>query len=603
LNRCDLFQGTDVLPADERISVFLRGNVTFTADVDLWAEALASDRRVHKSAFPYSATISVPTNNPFYVSPTGDGAPVFINYNFGHDLGPIELSTETVTGVFASGLAWHLGHEWNISAYVEYADVDAREDVDNLVDFGVLSLLLNDPQSTFDPYASTNPGYDVNFFRAESRFRADSGLTTGEVSANGPVLRLPGGSAKLTVGMQFRDEHLLTDSLSAAASSVFANPPVDSRSTFDRTVTSYFSELEIPLVGDANTLPGIKALVASAGVRRENYSDVGGVTIPQLGLSWSPLTSVRLRGTWSKSFVPPPLPNLSETGNLSALFQLPDPRSPNGMTTALVWTGGNSSLRAERAREWSFGLDLNPSALPVKFSATYFSIDFSDRILPTAFFASDLLTNPVDSFRVARNPTTEQIAAVCANSQFSGPQSACGTTSVGAIVDLRTLNAADLTTRGVDLGSRYTRQVGRGTFTAAVDGTYLLAYDLRNSPGGPILPLRNTAEEPLTLKARGSLDWQYGHFGTGLAANYASGYRDITSQPHRNVSSWTTVDVQFRWRLVEGSRGDDLDLRLDAQNVGNSAPPFYNNPSGVGYDPENGTLNGRILTARLEKRW
>ncbi len=605
VNRCNLFAGTDVLPGDQRISGFLRGNVTFSADLDLWAEALVSDRRVHKNTVPYSATISVPSNNPFYVSPVGDGAPVSISYNFGHDLGPIDWSTDTVTGVFASGLAWHLAHNWDISAYLEYADVDAQQDVKNLVDFGVLSLLLNDPQSTYDPYASSNPQSDVNFFRAESRFRADSGLTTGEVSATGPIVPLPGGKASLTVGVQFRNEQLLVDSLSPAARSPFSNPPVDSRSTFSRTVASYFSELEVPIVGDENKLPGITALTVSGGIRRERYNDVGGVTIAQLGLSWSPLTVLRVRGTWSESFVPPPLPSLSESGNLSAVFPLPDPHSPTGMTTALVWTGGNTTLRPERAREWSFGLDFNPPVVPVKLSVTYFKIDFSDRILPTSFLANDLLTNPVDSFRVIRDPTPAQISEVCAHSEFrGGAQASCGTTSVGALIDLRTLNAAKLATRGLDLGSRYTYKAGSGTFTAALDGTYLLAYDLQNSPDSPVLPLRNTAEEPLTLKVRGSLDWQYGRFGTGVAVNYASEYRDITSVPNRNVSSWTTIDVQLRVRLMEGaSRGNDLDLRLDAQNVGNSSAPFFNNPSGVGYDPENGMLNGRIVTARLEKRW
>jgi iron complex outermembrane receptor protein len=607
VNRCNRLANTDVLPSDQRVSFFLRGNATLTADLDVWAEALIVDRRASASAPSASATLSVPAQNPFYVAPKGTafGAPVSIQYNFDSVFGPTADSIDNVTGVFAAGGVWHSRQDWTVTGYVEYANVDAMQTIKNMVDPGALNQVLNDAQSSWDPYSSHNPLTEVSFARAQSSYRAESSLETAQVSATGPVASLAGGKASLTVGMQYRAEQLLTvNQPPTAENPLFVSTAANARSTFARNMASYFGQLEVPVVGADNRVPGVFAAAASAGVRRQDFNDVGGVTVPQFGVSWSPLESLRARATWSESLVPPALPALSQSGNVSAIYQFPDTRSPTGTTTALLYTGGNPSLRPERAREWSAGLDWALPGFPLKLSGTLFQIQFADRILPPQTISYAVLTNPIYGYLVTRDPTTSEIDYVCTHSTFSGTKAACTNTAVGALIDLETANAASLFTRGVDLGGRYTYTAGRSTVTAALDGTYLLDYNLQNTPGGPVYALRNTAEEPLALRARGSLDWRYGSFGIGVAVNFASAYHDINTVPFTDVGASTTVDLQYRQILIVGERGNDLALRVDVRNVGNSAPPFYNNPNGRGgVDPENGSIEGRIVTARVEKRW
>ena len=115
----------------------------------------------------------------------------------------------------------------------------------------------------------------------------------------------------------------------------------------------------------------------------------------------------------------------------------------------------------------------------------------------------------------------------------------------------------------------------------------------------------NTQYYPINLRFRGSLSWERGGFGASLFTNFDNGYRDVQSVPNRSVSSFTTVDMQLRYRIDGSRRGflANTEVALTAENVFNSSPPFLNNPQGVGYDQENADLTGRILSVDIRKRW
>ncbi len=75
--------------------------------------------------------------------------------------------------------------------------------------------------------------------------------------------------------------------------------------------------------------------------------------------------------------------------------------------------------------------------------------------------------------------------------------------------------------------------------------------------------------------------------------------------PARNVSSWTTFDLNLAYTFgaTPGSEAGKTTLTLGADNLFNRDPPFLNNPVGVGYDQENGDLTGRVVSLTIQRKW
>jgi outer membrane receptor protein involved in Fe transport len=88
--------------------------------------------------------------------------------------------------------------------------------------------------------------------------------------------------------------------------------------------------------------------------------------------------------------------------------------------------------------------------------------------------------------------------------------------------------------------------------------------------------------------------------------NFQNHYKDITSDPPRTISSYTTCDAQLRYNfdpLGAGPLRNTL-LELNAINVFNKSPPFLNNSiARLGYDQENADPYGRLISIQVRKNW
>ncbi len=216
-----------------------------------------------------------------------------------------------------------------------------------------------------------------------------------------------------------------------------------------------------------------------------------------------------------------------------------------------------------------------------------------------------MLNQPSLAYLVSRSFTPAQRDAICAQTIPQGSASDCLDTPIGAIVDARLQNVERLQTRGIDLIGKYRFSSPVGEFGVGLNGTYLLKYGERQTPDSAMTSLLNTQNNPINLRFRNSFSWELGGFGASAYANFSNGYRDVLSVPTRNVRSWTTFDLQLRYR---GSRdaGELLggtEFAISAQNILNRSAPFLNNSLGLGYDQENADLTGRIFSLSVRKRW
>jgi iron complex outermembrane recepter protein len=596
--------GNQLIPSQRRWNLYIDWRQAIGDRVTVFTDVLLGHRDAADQYSGIGATLLVPQSNPFYVNPTGVPGPVTVDYNFGKDLGPRQVDVGIDTLNATLGLDFALSSSWNLSVYGSFVREKQNAVTSNLVDLGAAELALADP----NPATALNPFGDgsftnantLNAIRSESRFWLDSQLQTADITADGPIADLPGGPLQLAVGVDRRNQFFAT---ATTASSSAAAMTAD----LSRSVLSTFGELIAPVVGDKNEVPGVNQLEFSAAARYEDYSTFGSATTPKLGMLWSPVKGLSLRGTWSHAIRPPTLSDLDTSTNQAASIALPNPTVPGRATSALVWLGGNPTVQPERATSWTGGLDFAPAwPAGLTFGLTYFNTVFTDRIQSTTI-TSNILTDPAYAAVVTRDPSAAEVEFICTHSSYAqGTLSDCINSAPGAVVDLRVRNLATLATDGIDFNSRYEHAVPLGRIKLDLNGTWLLGFRQAQTPDAPLTSLLNTQNEPINLRVRGTAGWQFARFGAQVAANFANGYNDIASTPPRRIDSWTTFDVQLRFDIpddasqwLQGTR-----IELNANNVFNKDPPFLNNQIvAIGYDQENANPYGRVLSLELRKSW
>src|SRR5262249_26229783 len=137
------------------------------------------------------------------------------------------------------------------------------------------------------------------------------------------------------------------------------------KASSDRTVTSAFAELSVPIVGDASDSYAVPRLELSLADRYENYSDFGTTTNPKIGLRWAPLRSLKFRTSWGTSFRAPKLVDLySSEQNTAGFAIVPDAASATGQSLILAVSKNNPELKQESAGTWTAGVDFAPAFAP-----------------------------------------------------------------------------------------------------------------------------------------------------------------------------------------------------------------------------------------------
>jgi outer membrane receptor protein involved in Fe transport len=595
------YEGADLLPSQQRWTMFGTGQQKLGDKVTLFVDGLFGQRDSFRVGGGQPANLSVPTTNPHYVNPTGVPGPVTVAYNFLDELGPLQTDARVRTKDVATILEWKPGADWNVTGTVGFASEEIDATFNNRLDQRALAIALNDtdPATALNPFGGppNNPA-TLASLRTKGIFKSHSRVKSANLALSGPVVTLPGGGVVLSVGAEQREQTfdlLLRDTETS----------VPSNRERSRSISAAYTELRVPLVGEANRVRGAHSAEISIAERYERYSDFGDTATGRLGIAWEPLSGLTLRGTYSESFRPPGLADLDESTNAFQYVALPDASAPGGAAMTLLWAGKNRDLNEERAHSWTGGLELAPERLGgVALAMTYFDIEFRDRLNQPGLSA-DLLSNPSLAALVTRSPTDAYRANVCSRAPQAASTSSCLDLPIAAIVDLRIRNDAVVSTSGVDLLARYTRETSWGRFSFGLNGTYILDFSEAKSSVLPLVDKVSTPTYPVDFRFRSTTRWQRGGFDVSGYVNYLNSYLDTTSNPHRHVSSWTTVDLHASYRLGASAPSalSDTTFSLGIDNMFDARPPFLNNPVGIGYDQENGDLTGRVVSLNIRKKW
>ncbi|MDB5438013.1 MAG: TonB-dependent receptor [Caulobacteraceae bacterium] len=273
------------------------------------------------------------------------------------------------------------------------------------------------------PYIApnTNP-----LFRNLLGYQDQEGYRThadGQVVFNGPIFNIPGGTIKGSV--LFYTEYDMTQKIdynlvTTPTGLRYLKYPGTTNTPLNRTANRanrVAVEFYIPVVGEANAIPGIQEFTLDIAANHQVQSHAQtSSTDPQVSFNYRPISDLTVRGTWSTSFRAPDLSESSSAAdqtyantrqnqslgfsgadlvafltsigatnlNAQSYFNGTD---PNTQTVTFALDGGlsqghNAFLHPETSTSITAGFDYKPKWLSgLSVSATYRSLEYKDKIV------------------------------------------------------------------------------------------------------------------------------------------------------------------------------------------------------------------------------
>jgi iron complex outermembrane recepter protein len=436
---------------------------------------------------------------------------------------------------------------------------------------------------------------------ADSTVFVDLTASTTEARASGTVLQTSGGSVQLAVGAERREE-----SMDIARRNVIGSP--DSDNSIHRDVNAAYAEVRVPLFAESSADRRAHRLDISAAVRYEDYTDVGATDTAKFAAIWSPLPNLNLQGSWGTSLRAPYLQQYDGDYGAGIIVSAPNPSSPTGTTLlAIAAQAPHPDLGAEHATTWTAGFSFGREAPErLQLAATYFDIDYRDRIITPAISATPFGDDT--QMPLIFVPADPEVLEFVRNAPLHGNLTGRSIDEVEATLDGRTRNQSRARVSGLDLSVSKLFRLGSGAIRAGVSATYFLAFDTAVNRETAWTNILDTAFNPIDLRARGELTWSNQQWSLSGALNYTDDYTDNQLSQLRNVSSWTTIDLSASYTFphISGLLRD-LNIRTSITNAADRAPPRLIDRSGAygnaGFDVENANALGRFVSVQLTKAW
>lgn len=604
--------GVDLLPDLERHSVYGRVRQSVGQRLDLSADVRFSRRAYGFDNAAPVTIFSVSAANPWFVSPNG-AASHLIGYSFADDLGVSRQEGVSRSLGLTAGADLDLGGGWTLDGYLAFAEERGEKRTSGLLNAVFLNEALgNTPDTPLTAYSAVRDGYfnpygaggangsavldfiGSGFSGSLDRSRSQS----VNLLLEGSPLALPGGDLSLAVGLQHRVERFASRTVSFTGT---ATPRETVSPGGERSISAVFAEVRVPLFGEDNARPGLRRLELSLAGRIEDYEDFGRTSNPKVGVVWSPLEGLNIRASWGTSFRAPGLTQLGDLTRAAPTFVT---RSDGTSVLALYRYGGNPDLEPETADTWTAGFDYR-SADGLRLSLNLFDTRFTNRISqPLNEGLSRALTDPaLAPFVQVISPSTSAADLALIRSFIEDPAYAYGAlypaTTYGAILDARWVNASEVHVRGLDGQASYGLQIGADRLDLDAGFSWLLDYETRLTPAAATDDVLGLIGYPVRLRSRVGATWTRGDVSAGLHWSHVAGYADADGA---RIDAWNTADLQVSWTPSAGVLAGWRVL-ASVQNLTDEDPPFYDSPTGLGYDPGQGDLLGRVASLQLIRSW
>lgn len=362
----------------------------------------------------------------------------------------------------------------------------------------------------WDPFNTNAPSTQAVLSNRLSAINNTFSLERGyHADATGGIADLPGGTAQLAVGIDYRqsyqgghnDPALRIDPDTGTCELSVGGSCNSAAIQGGFNVKEAYGELFVPIL---QGLPFAHEMSVTAGYRYSRYSDFGSTSNWKLGLAYRPIQDLLLRGTVSSVFRAPTIKDLFlqpfSSGQLltsdPCQFVAPTPTTPNPnannpacvgvpklgtfLNSAVIQHSGvqglisgstfaNFQLQPETGKSFDFGAVYSPPFVPgLTVSADYWRIYLKNLL---TIVAAQTEINLCSAGDLAYCPLITRIPTGI---------------SAGDILHVisPTANLGRLDTKGVDFSGSYRLPAIRaGQFTVQVQGTYLTEFRSETAPG------------------------------------------------------------------------------------------------------------------------
>jgi iron complex outermembrane receptor protein len=528
-------------------------------------------------AFSFGDVVIMPDNAylPASVAAIGEPFPLFRTFE---EIPPITSESKNDNLRFVAGVKGDFGNsfKWNVSGQYGRTKFSNEQPKNLLVGNLILAAdAVHDPVSgNIVCRANLNgangaPGcVPINLFGRGSPSAAaldyvtDRGTSDTEIEqrvfmadVSGELFEAWAGPLLGTFGVEYRKEQLdrIVNAPNEHDEFLIVNAkPLNG----EFTAREGFVEFALPMLEmDRQTLD------LNAAARVTDYSTVGSVTTWKAGLVYSPVDSLRLRGSLSRDIR---APSIGETfvktvllfGNVTNPFL---PGSPNEFVQTP--TLGNADLTEETAKTTTFGIVY--SAGGFRASIDWYHIDLTDTIGVLA---------------------PQSVVNRC----FAGETSLCDLIAFNADGSIdsiagKNLNLGAFDLKGIDAELRYSQPLGKGDLNVGLVSSYLIHKEIAPAGGTPL----DTAGEvgaasgygTPDLKATFSVGYDIGDLGAFAQVRYiGSGVYDATYGPEQlsradnDIGAVSYVDLSANYNLSKLGYGD-VRLFAGIDNVLDKDPP------------------------------
>ena len=291
-------------------------------------------------------------NDPF--AATGQAA--LINYAFG-DI-PAGLTETNHVFRAVAGLKGDLaGWTYNASIDVNHASLATNQT--GAIRFDQLISDINSGAYSFINPAS-NSAAVLSALAPPISKTSTTDLDSFDASITRPLFDLPGGALAIALGGQFRYE--ATNDPDLNPGSAYQGLGV-AHTVGSRTVGALFAELNAPI---------LKQLEVDVSGRYDHYSDVGGHFSPKVGVKFTPIHQLILRGTFSEGFRAPSFSESGASASEGFINYNPQASAPASFNNAhnndaytqqyslAEYTVANTHIRPETSRSFTLGAVVQP---------------------------------------------------------------------------------------------------------------------------------------------------------------------------------------------------------------------------------------------------
>ena len=514
--------------------------------------------------------------NPFAAG--GQTAQAFVRSTRGRN---IETNARALRA--AVGLAGTIFDDWNYTLDFTASEVQLRrtegnyfipQRIMNLVARGELNLmdLEANPQSVWDYIAPVNSRVST------------SQLWQASATIARELFELPGGPLQLAVGAAYREESIEAPSGNPAADPISGNQyeryyGINAVGTSgSRSVRAAFFELNAPILDQ---------LEINLSGRFDSYSTGQESFSPKVGVKFTPIPQLAIRGTWSRGFRIPSFNEafgLPTTGYVTRVVNCGTDANPGPAAAFCRAHSTNNTIAGANAYatgQYSLGLTQtgNPALDPER--STSFTLGAIFEPMRNVSFTVDFWRIRVRDLIVGVTSTADAEAQYYAN---NGVISVPGQTAVPGQPDPAFPNALPLLgfiqssyknaqsqiVSGLDFGANVRLPLSNSvTLTSSFEASYLMKYHLTDEFGttyeyeGTLSPCNITS---CSGAPRWRASWQntlqFGDTSVTATAYYTSGY-DLASVDFGGVEGDCEGNALIGASVVTYANGDPVLCRAD----------------------------------------